>query len=227
MNSTKRINGNYDVYANTVTVHGNLNVIGTSSSIESVDTLIKDRIITLNSGEVGAGVTGDYAGIEVDRGSSPTVSFRWSEPDTAWQVTLDGTTFVDVLTGSGGIAAAAGNVTEVQFNDANVLSANSNFTFDSTTNTLVVGEVEISAGTISTINTNQNLVLDPNGTGQIQIDSEIALEEQLSDPSIVSGYNLVYAKAAGSNGTGVFYVNSSTNGELPSDNKAKLYGLIF
>ena len=48
-------------------VEGDLTVVGTTTSVETTNTDIKDRQIVLNKNESGAGVTGQYSGIEVDR----------------------------------------------------------------------------------------------------------------------------------------------------------------
>jgi hypothetical protein len=47
-------------------------------------------IITLNKGEIGAGVTLGQAGLEVDRGSLANVRLRWNETFDTWQITSDG-----------------------------------------------------------------------------------------------------------------------------------------
>ena len=227
MSSTKRVSGNYNIYADNTIINGNLAVMGTQSSIESVDTLITDRVITLNSGEVGAGVTGNYAGLDIDRGTSPTVGFRWSEPDTAWQVTLDGTTWYDVLYGSGGSVSAAGANGDIQFNSSGSLAADSAINWNDSLNILTVNSLSFESSYIRSVNTNQDILLIPNGTGYVEIQSHVKLEDQITDPSPVSGSSYLYTKTPGTNDSGVYYVNNTTSGELPSDNKAKLYGLIF
>ncbi len=61
----------------TVTILGNLNVIGTSTNIASVNSLITDNVIVINSGETAApGITLDTAGILISRGlnNSPTAA---------------------------------------------------------------------------------------------------------------------------------------------------------
>jgi hypothetical protein len=227
MSSTKRVSGDYNIYADNTIVNGNLTVMGTQSSVESVDTLIKDRIITLNSGELGAGVTGNYAGVEVDRGSSPAVAFRWSEPDLAWQVTLDGTTWYDVLYGTGGSVSAAGAEGDIQFTSSGVLGADSALNWNDATNTLLVNNLTFSSSTISSASTNSDIVLTPNGTGVLEVQSVTKLQDQGSDPSPTSGYTYLYSKTPGLNQTGLYYVNNTESGELPSTNKTLLLGLIF
>ena len=58
----------------TVEVVGNLIVAGNTTSITSTNLEIVDRILTLNKGESGPGVTQRFSGIEIDRGSLPDSS---------------------------------------------------------------------------------------------------------------------------------------------------------
>jgi hypothetical protein len=88
MKTVKRVSSDWDIYADTVTINGNLVVVGQTTSVESVDTLVYDNFITLAAGQ-GGGPTLD-AGIEVDRGSSPKVGIRWHESEQRWQYTNDG-----------------------------------------------------------------------------------------------------------------------------------------
>lgn len=55
-------------YPGQVEIIGNLNVKGNTTTITSSDLEIVDRILTLNKGELGPGVTQRFAGIEIDRG---------------------------------------------------------------------------------------------------------------------------------------------------------------
>ena len=69
-----------------VTVTGNLVVLGAQTAIETTNTTLKDNIIVLNDGEVGAGVSSGTAGILVARGSLTNVGLRWSETVKSWQI---------------------------------------------------------------------------------------------------------------------------------------------
>lgn len=91
MKTVKRLSSDYDIYARTVTINGNLVVVGTSTQVQSVDTLVYDNFITLAAGQTG-GPTLD-AGIEVERGDAPTVSVRWNESLGRWEYTNDGSIF--------------------------------------------------------------------------------------------------------------------------------------
>lgn len=62
-----------------VRVTGDLIVEGNTTTVESETLTVKDNIIVVNSGESGAGVTLDTAGITVDRGSLPDTSILFNE----------------------------------------------------------------------------------------------------------------------------------------------------
>lgn len=228
MSSTKRVSGNYNIYADNTIVNGNLTVMGTQTSVETTDTLIQDRFVTLNAGELGAGVTGGSppsAGIEVDRGSNPNVYIRYNESTTKWEITNDGSTYAVIATGSTSIA---GSDTQVQFNDGGSgFGADSAFTFNKTTKTLTLGNITLQNSTISTVSTNGDLTIDPNGTGRIILNAAMKLANQGSDPIASSGNNYVYSKTPASGGSGVFFVNTSYSDELVSKKKARKFALIF
>jgi hypothetical protein len=67
-----------------VRVTGNLVVTGATLTVETANLNVQDNVIILNYGEVGAGVTLDYSGIQVDRGSLPAASFVYDETNGYW-----------------------------------------------------------------------------------------------------------------------------------------------
>jgi len=71
---------------NNLIVAGDLTVQGTTTSVETTNTTITDNVITLNNGEVGAGVTATTSGIEIDRGSESNVSLVWDDSVDKWTV---------------------------------------------------------------------------------------------------------------------------------------------
>jgi hypothetical protein len=120
MSFTKRIYGDYNLSTaanatanvtlttHTVFIQGNLFVGGNSTSVSKTDLDITDNTIVLNKGELGAGITLGTAGVDVDRGSEPTVRIRYNEPTETWQITNDGTTYTNV-----GISSGAGGITAI------------------------------------------------------------------------------------------------------------------
>lgn len=67
------------VTSGTVTINGNLNVLGIVTNVDSTNTNIADNIITLNKGETNAYVTRNTAGIEIDRSSGGFASLLWDD----------------------------------------------------------------------------------------------------------------------------------------------------
>lgn len=95
------------VYVDAVDAYitGNLHVAGVYDTTSVTNTNIQDKDIALNVGETNYGVGGNAApgqsGIIVDRGLQANVALRWNEIYDNWEVTTDGTTFANILTGSG------------------------------------------------------------------------------------------------------------------------------
>lgn len=69
-----------------VRVTGNLLVEGDTLTVSASNLNVNDNIITLNFGETGPGVTLEYSGIQVDRGTLPPGSFVFNENDDSWQI---------------------------------------------------------------------------------------------------------------------------------------------
>lgn len=69
---------------NIVRVTGTLIVEGQSISVAAEDLTIEDNFIVINSGETGAGVTLQTAGLQVDRGTLPPANIIWDENIQAW-----------------------------------------------------------------------------------------------------------------------------------------------
>ena len=61
-----------------VSIAGNLTVQGETVQVDS-QISTADRVIIINDGEVGTGVTGGFAGLEVDRGTADDYEFGFSE----------------------------------------------------------------------------------------------------------------------------------------------------
>ena len=72
-------------------VTGNLTITGATVYANTENLTVKDNIITLNSNVTGAPSLS--AGIEVNRGSSTNTKLLWSEANTAWEFTNNGTTY--------------------------------------------------------------------------------------------------------------------------------------
>jgi hypothetical protein len=98
----------------------------------------------------------------------------------------------------------------------------------SVTGSITVGNLELTSNTITTTLSNANLSLSGNGTGLVYINDSLSLADQGSAPTSSAGQNKIYSSATiGTGGTGIKFVNTTTNGELISSKKALLYSLLF
>jgi len=75
------INGN-KTFNDNVTVNGNLDVNGTITSLDTVNTTIKDKLVTLNSG--GAAASGDGTGLEVEENAIIEGYWKVGNSRSAW-----------------------------------------------------------------------------------------------------------------------------------------------
>jgi hypothetical protein len=125
----KDVNGNVEATTgqsdfNDVVIAGNLTVSGTTTTVDTANTTIKDNVITLNEGEAGAGVTAGTSGIEIDRGSESNKTLVWDDSVDKWTVgaeTVVAATFEGSLLG------------DVVASDIEIDGATSRLTFDSLT----------------------------------------------------------------------------------------------
>ncbi len=77
--------------ASTVIINGNLVVSGTTTTLDAENVSVKDRVITINSGDAGPGVTGGSAGIEVYRGpTTPKYTFTYEESTQSFKIGEEG-----------------------------------------------------------------------------------------------------------------------------------------
>ena len=218
MSTHKRINGNYDITtlgasdvvtisSSAVTVTGNLTVSGTQTTVNSQDTDIQDRVIVLNKGEAGAGVTGGTSGLEVDRGSSTNSRIVYDESNDKWSIDNGSGSLTPIASSAGGLGLE--NIVE-------------------DTTPQLGGSLDVNSQSIVSAS-NGNVVISPDGTGILHVDgSAVRLQNEGSDPTGQSGYTTVYSKVAGSGGTGLYTVTDTTTAdELVSKSKAVVFGIIF
>ena len=215
MSHTQRFSDNYklesiggagtvEIEATSLTVTGNLIVAGTNTAVNSTNLDIADKTIVLNKGETGAGVTSPFhSGIEIDRGTLTNTGLRYNDTSNKWELTNDGSTWADILAGASvGILNVVEDITPQ-----------------------LGGALDVNGQTITSAS-NGDIVMDPDGTGQLKINHAISLHNE-SDPSATADYNKLYAKTPSEGGSGVFFVNSTTSDELVSKTKAMVFALIF
>jgi len=100
-----------------LTLTGNLTVQGTTTTLDTTNLVVNDAIITLASGQTGTPALD--AGIEIERGSSANVALKWNETTDKWQVTEDGSTYVNIATATDISAIANTSVANGTYTAAN------------------------------------------------------------------------------------------------------------
>ncbi len=119
-NLTISANGTGNIQINDdVTITGNLTINGGGGNLSVSSLTVEDNIIDISAETTGVPV--NNAGIRVIRGDEPSVQNRWNETTETWQITNDGSTYLNVVgsntsTGNanvGNIGASSGVFTTV------------------------------------------------------------------------------------------------------------------
>ena len=318
-------------------ITGNLTVQGDVTAVSSTNLEIKDRIITLNDGENGPGVSLLYSGIEIDRGTYvdstavPRAAFVWNEtnpgfatdedPASAsgyWQIVTGSSEtaygFADsnlkirriltdsstdsgdlTLIGTGtGVVKVAGTtnyrlqvtdnddipnkdyvdfsilnnptfqIRAPQSQDTRVIIADKDITPNNSstggsltyygtqtgypTTASTVGffvdgvlaaniyadrvqlqRLEFDQTEILTVGSgNDNIKLTPFGTGKVEINTTLQINNDVGSPGLVSGSHVIYSRAESTGKSGLYFVNTeNTRDELVSKNRALLFSMLF
>lgn len=91
--------------------------------------------------------------------------------------------------------------------------------------------IQFQGNEISTVNTNADLYLSPNGTGVVVMSTPIVFTASAKPILSTNGQTALYNDAVGPGGTGVFfttkYVSTTTSDEFVSRKKALIYSIIF
>ena len=117
---------------------------------------------------------------------------------------------------------------------ANAITGEANLTFDGTTlavtgnmtatTTIANDAVQITDNHIKATRTNDALILEASGTGDVVINDTLTFSAAASTPASPTAVTTIYNKTAGGGGTGLYFINSNissgTEGELISKKKA-------
>jgi len=95
-NLTISANGTGNIQINDdVTITGNLSINGGGGNLSVTSLSVEDNIIDVSAETIGTPV--NNAGIRVIRGDEPSVQNRWNETTDTWQITNDGSTYLNVV----------------------------------------------------------------------------------------------------------------------------------
>ncbi|MEI6051264.1 MAG: hypothetical protein WCQ44_01055 [Opitutaceae bacterium] len=192
MAAVKRLNTSYTIDTTDVIITGNLTVQGSQSALETTNTTLKDNIIILNDGEVGAGVTLGTAGIQIARGSLANVALRWNESFDKWQITNDGTTYSNLVSSSTGLTAVIDDPAPALGGNLNTNS----YTISSNVGNMKFGgNIQINNTTVAPSAVTNATVLyaaTPNsGTSGIYVVNDSAVNEELITKKRAFAFSLI------------------------------------
>ena len=176
---------------NKLVVSGDLTVSGTTTTVNTNTVTIADNIIVLNSDATGSASAN--AGIEIERGDDTNVQLLWDETNDQWDFdtyalgsvgkvfasgsgavytfTSDTDTGVE-HTGTNQLGLLVGNTRVLMVNGNGVHIDPTGASGAGSNQALLVDNISIDTNTIASTNTNGNIVLAPNGTGDVQLDAD-------------------------------------------------------
>lgn len=225
-----------------VVITGDLTVQGATTSVNTTNTEIKDRIVTLNKGETGAGVTLDTSGIEIDRGTEDNAFLVFDEAVGGFKLEADGNPLK--LTGVASPTEPYDAVNKIYLESV-ISGVSASQIYEDDTSVSISdpgtpGVVDITVDGTQTAQFNSSGLMLKNGSTQVVTDDDLTLapngmlivnastmfEYQASTPSADPAGVIVYADSADT-GTQLRFKHSTGAGQLVSKRQAILYGLIF
>jgi hypothetical protein len=87
--------------------------------------------------------------------------------------------------------------------------------------------LNINDTTISSRNTNTDVIISPNGTGIVQLEGALRIEKSVAITSTASFTGIYSTSTVGGGGTGLYFVNTANTDELVSRRRSIIYGIIF
>ena len=186
-------------YTGDFSVTGNLTISGTTTTVDTTNTTAADPLIVLNKNTTG---TNTYdMGLILERGTSTNTAMIWDEANDQFAMILTtevGTTagsinnsgYADLKVGNLALTGALSGVTSGTF-----------------------GNINIASNAITSTNTNGAIVLDPNGTGAVNLAANTNVTGSLDVSANIANANVVFANVFTSNiatGTAPFTVSSTT-----------------
>jgi hypothetical protein len=225
-----------------VNIGGSLTVTGATTYVESTTLKISDSLLELSKGNSGGSDLD--AGLLINRGAANNAALYWNEGDDTFKAVLttsDAETNAVVDTELAPFECRKITIDgQIEITDNEIRSTTSNsdivITPNGTGNTVInnavysgsatFGDIVFSGNEMYTNVSNSDVKISANSAGVVHIDDVLKLSV-VADPSAVSSTTQVYAKTQAGGGSGLFYVNSSSSGELVSKAKAQIFGLIF
>jgi len=214
MSTTKRISGDYNIASiepsdnvvistHTVTINGNLDVLGNTTQIETTELTVDDPFITVSANNTGNLSTAVFQeqGLVTQSSATTFAGLRFNNSTELWEISprvaANGapvTAYEPI--GLANAASPGGDTNDIQFKaGANTFGGNSNFTF--------------------------------NGTDTVTLTGQLVYANIGITPSATANAVTLYSKAEGEGGTGMYIKSNTADDELVSRSRAIVYSIIF
>jgi hypothetical protein len=201
MSSFKTVSGDYTITVDggtgTLTINADLDVVGNVTYIESNELKIDDPFITVAANNTG---TINEMGLIAQRSATTFAGLRFDDVTLKWQISSDVTANGDAIS----------PYVDLSTGTASAAGANTQIQFNN-------------AGSFAA---NANLTYDFTSS-KLTLQGHQALGNIGSTPSSVSNSVVIYNKAIGSGGTGLYVKSSSVDDELVSKSAAIVFSIIF
>jgi hypothetical protein len=201
MSSFKTVSGDYTITVDggtgTLTINADLDVVGNVTYIESNELKIDDPFITVAANNTG---TINEMGLIAQRSATTFAGLRFDDVTLKWQISSDVTASGDAIS----------PYVDLSTGTASAAGANTQIQFNN-------------AGSFAA---NANLTYDFTSS-KLTLQGHQALGNIGSTPSSVSNSVVIYNKAVGSGGTGLYVKSSSVDDELVSKSAAIVFSIIF
>ena len=201
MSSFKTVSGDYTITVDggtgTLTINADLDVVGNVTYIESNELKIDDPFITVAANNTG---TINEMGLIAQRSDTTFAGLRFDDVTLKWQISSDVTANGDAIS----------PYVDLSTGTASAAGANTQIQFNN-------------AGSFAA---NANLTYDFTSS-KLTLQGHQALGNIGSTPSSVSNSVVIYNKAVGSGGTGLYVKSSSVDDELVSKSAAIVFSIIF
>ena len=201
MSSFKTVSGDYTITVDggtgTLTINADLDIVGNVTYIESNELKVDDPFITVAANNTG---TINEMGLIAQRSATTFAGLRFDDVTLKWQISSDVTANGDAIS----------PYVDLSTGTASAAGANTQIQFNN-------------AGSFAA---NANLTYDFTSS-KLTLQGHQALGNIGSTPSSVSNSVVIYNKAVGSGGTGLYVKSSSVDDELVSKSAAIVFSIIF
>jgi len=232
-----------------ITVGGNLIVNGTTTTVDTETLSIEDPLIVLAKNNSGGSANIYDEGLLFNRGSLSNVAFFWDESadefvfattaaetgSTAGNITIDsyqqlkaGIIKANTSLDTGAIKAADGSAAATIANSTGVITVGSSVltTTDINGGTIdgtVIGGSTAAAGTFTTVNTNDHIVIGADGKAiKIGASGDLQIAHDGTDTTISNATGILKIDGAASSSIKINAAGASVDTQISGDNTAAL-----